>query len=224
MNSENWMRMHDREMERIAPRHEPFKVNLPDGRSGDWEVDHFEVVKGIEQMRCAMDGRPVPCGRYTRLSRHGRTGLFMTDTPAELNDARELFWSAEGHVLITGLGIGMVPHALFKPEIERFGGRPDAVTKVTIVEKEPDVIKLVAPSLEGLPVEIVEGDAFTWTPPAGTKFDWAWHDIWPTICSDDIVEHGKLRNHYKRFMSAPARQLVWAERECKRERRRDFSW
>jgi hypothetical protein len=203
-------------MEKLAKEHEPFKVNLPDGKSGHWEIDHFEVVKGIAQLRYAMDGRPVPLGCYTRLTDHEHAGLFMTDTPAELNDARDLFWTAEGHVLITGLGLGMIPRALFNPEIKKYGGTPDAVKRVTIVENQQDVINLVAPSLADLPVDIVLADAYEWEPPAGTKFDWAWHDIWPEISSDNLPDVARLRRHYGRFMVAGNRQHVWGEREMKR--------
>jgi hypothetical protein len=210
---------HDRAMEKLAKQFETFKVNLEPSKSGDWEIDNFEVVKGIAQMRCAMDGRPVPLGKFTRLSCRSHSGLFMTDTPAELNDARDLFWVASGHVLITGLGIGMVPRALFNPEIEMYGGSYGAVDRITIVEKEKDVIDLVANSLGDLPVEVVHADAFDWEPPKGIKFDYAWHDIWPTICSDNLPQVAKLRNHYKRHMVTSGRQLVWAEAEMKSQRR-----
>lgn len=223
MNSDGWLKAHDKAMERLAQQHEPFKVKLAPARSGDWELQTFEVKPSVEQLRYAMDGRPVPLGEYTRLVHHGGGGLFMTDTPAELNDARVLFWAAMGHVLITGLGIGMLPRALFNPAIIRYGGGC-CVEKVTIVEKSQDVINLVAPSLAKLPVEIVHADAFEWKPEPGTKFDWAWHDIWPTICSDNLGEVAKLRNHYKRFMVDSGRQLVWCESEMKKQRRESAAW
>jgi hypothetical protein len=200
------LKAYDREMMMLAKRHAPFKVHLPEGQSGDWTVERMTVHADIQALRFWRDGRAVPPGDdYTRLRKKG-TGVFMTDTPAELQDARPLLARASGHVLISGLGIGMIPRALL---MDRFGaGR---VTRITILEKEPDVIKLVAPHVANDKIEIVEADAFTWEPPADAKFDWAWHDIWPDMCSDYKPEMAALRRRYGRFMSKPRRQLCWGE-------------
>ena len=80
-----------------------------------------------------------------------------------------------GEILITGLGLGLVAEAILRP--------PESpVTRLTIVEFSADVIRLVAPFLEARypgRIEIIHGDAFTWTPPAGRTFSVGWHDIWP---------------------------------------------
>lgn len=200
----------------VAPAHEPIKVTVPEGRSGDWEVARFEVQRDISYMRALRDGRGIPLGTYTRLYCHSRAGLFMSDTPAELNDARELLWSAEGHVLISGLGLGMIPRALLT-ENQFNTGR---VERVTILELEQDVISLVAASLADLPIDIIHVDAFEWVPPEGTRFDWAWHDIWPDMCSDNLPEYARLRRRYARFMAAPQRQLCWGEDTIRADMRR----
>ena len=198
---------YERQMARLAVHHAPFKVHLPEGESGDWKVERMVVHQDIQALRYWRDGRAVPPGDdYTRLTKKG-TGVFMTDTPAELNDAYDLLRLAEGHVLISGLGIGMIPRALL---MDRFNAFP--VEHITILEKEPDVIKLVAPSLREMPITVIEADAFTWEPPAGTKFDWAWHDIWPEMCADYKPEMKRLRMHYRRFMTRPRRQLCWGEK------------
>jgi len=198
--------IHAREMAELAVKHEPFKVAVPEGESGDWKVDRFYVGNDpLMQMRCWRDGRPVPDGWYTRLAKRG-TGLFMTDTPAELNDARELFQCAFGHVLITGLGLGMIPKALLP--LADF-----PIDKITIVELEPDVIKLVAGTLTDPRIEVVQGNAFDWTPPKGVRFDWAWHDIWPLIDDEARAEWAILRKHYAPFMDQDDAQLCWGEAE-----------
>lgn len=202
---------YDRAMERLAERHAPFKVSLAEGESGDWRVSRFTVAPGIAAMRCAFGGRPVPPGEYTRLIQVGGAGLFMSDTPAELDDARGLLYAAQGHVLITGLGLGMIPNALL------LRGK---VCQITIVEREADVIRLVAPAFADKPVEIIQADAFEWRPEPETIFDWAWHDIWPDMCSDHLPEFARLRRRYARFMAAPGRQLVWGEDQIRREMRR----
>lgn len=201
---EDPLKAYDRQMVRLAIQHAPFKVHLPEGESGDWSVERMVVHADVQALRYWRDGRPVPPGDdYTRLRKKG-TGLFMTDTPAELNDAYWLLANASGHVLISGLGLGMIPRALL---MERFGA--DRVERITILEKEPDVIKLVAPHMKDERIQIVEADAFEWKPPAGVKFDWAWHDIWPDMCSDYIPEMNRLTRRYARFMTAPGRQKCW---------------
>lgn len=198
---------YDRAMARLAEQHEPFKVTLPEGESGAWKVVRFEVKNDIEAMRCWRDGRPVPPGMYTRLS--GPQGLFMSDTPAELNDARCLFGSAFGSVLITGLGLGMIPLALL---------RIRSIEHITILELEQDVINLVGPSMTDPRIRVVHADAFAWQPDRG--FDWAWHDIWPDMNEDNLPEMARLRRRYGKFMSGHQRQLCWGEDVIRRDMRR----
>ena len=66
-----------------------------------------------------------------------------------------------GHVVVAGLGLGLILHAL--------AANP-AVTKVTCVEIEPDVVDLIRPLVP--PVEIVTGDFWEWEgQPDGILFD-----------------------------------------------------
>jgi spermidine synthase len=91
-----------------------------------------------------------------------------------------------GCILVTGLGLGLVAEAIFAAPVT-------AVERLTIVERSDDVIRLVAPTLlERYPdrLEIIVGDAFTWTPPAGMHYSVVWHDIWPnardSACREEI--------------------------------------
>lgn len=197
---------HDRQMRKLAIQHEQFKVKLPPGRSGAWAVEPFHAHDPMMLLRAWRDGRPIPEGEYTRLW-NDQAGTFMTDTPAELQDAYMLIRMARGHLLITGLGIGMIPRALL---MDRPHG-PTPIEKITIVEREEDVIKLVGPSMSDPRIEIVHGDAFSWEPPADAVFDWAWHDIWPDMSTDYLPEIRKLRRRYSGFMADRNRQLVWGE-------------
>lgn len=210
-----WTEDYKAEMAKLAEQIAPYKVELEPGRSGDWVVEHFTVPEepDMEALRCWRDGRPVPPGRYTRLG-NPRETCFMTDTPAEMNDARELLWHAHGDILITGLGIGMVPRLLLREDLRcTLAMTTYPVTSVTIVELEQDVINLVAPALRGDErLEIVCADAFEWKPPEGRRFDWAWHDIWPAAPGPDEREDIKrLRSHYGRYMKRGNRQKVWLE-------------
>lgn len=193
------------------------KVDVPEGISGDWRVSRFEVDdKGARQhnfheaLRVFRDGtlRVVIPGTYTRLTCLG--AIVMSDTPAEMDDHLQPVERASGHVLVNGLGLGMVAGAcLVKPEVE----------KVTVVEISRDVIKLVGPHYKakyGDRLEIVQEDAFKYKPPAGVRYSVVWHDIWNSICGDNREEMKKLRRKYN---AKCGWQGCWCEVETIRARR-----
>jgi hypothetical protein len=187
---------------------DPRKVDVPEGVSGEWEVKKFEVKEGVGTLRAALAGRPVRTGVYTLLQSKA-DGLFMTDTPAEYRDAAGFINWAEGDVLISGLGLGMVIKALLK--------KPN-VRSITVIELEPDVIKLVAPSYPDPRVRIICADAYTWKP--DRKFDWAWHDIWADISTDDLPLMARITRHYQRAMTARDRQQCWGREILRNSRYR----
>ncbi len=172
-----------------------FKVNVPEGESGDWCVEKFEVSEQDakrERLRAMMgSGRGVPAGHYTRLMR-GRQ-LVMSDTPDEIHDHLESWFQAKangGSVLIHGLGLGMIAIAI---------AELDNVTDVTVIERSADVIKLVGPMLERFSkVTIVHADAYTWQPPKGHRYQVVWHDIWDDLCTDNLPEMTTLHRRYGR--------------------------
>lgn len=171
-------------------------VDIPDGKSGDWFVEKFEVNEKelwLFNLRCDIHGssnRRMEPGTYTRLVRGG--AVVMSDTPAEKRDHLEPVLEATGHVLVNGLGLGMVATAcLLKDEVD----------KVTAVEISPDVIKLVAPTLQdrfGDRLEVVQADALKWKAPRGQRFNVVWHDIWSTICGDNLPAMSTLHRKYGR--------------------------
>ncbi|MCV5648158.1 hypothetical protein OFN55_36090, partial [Escherichia coli] len=87
----------------------------------------------------------IPPGRYRRLS--NGWDVVMSNTPMEIRTCQDFIERATGRVLINGLGLGMVLHAILQK---------DDVTHVTVIEKEQDVINLVAASFAtDLRVEII---------------------------------------------------------------------
>ena len=167
---------------------------IPEGTSGDWSVEHFTVNEQdikLFNLRCqfqpGMGRRTMKPGTYQRL-RRGRA-VIMTDTPAELQDHSWFVWQATGNVLVNGLGLGCVLRDLLaKPEVKR----------VTVIENSPDVIALVAPHFDDRRLTIIEDDAFTWQPPKGERYQAVWHDIWDTICADNLPEMHRLHRKYGR--------------------------
>lgn len=196
---------------RPVPLSERAQVALTPGKQGPWTIERFTVSeKDAERTKlsAALRGRGyVPPGAYTML-KHDKHGVVMSDTPDEVYDHRLAIASARGHVLVTGLGIGMVVHAMLtKPSNEK-------VTKITVIEKDADVIALVAHQITDPRVEVIHADAFTYTPPRGTRYGAVWHDIWPNICADNLPEMTKLKRRYGRRADW---QGCWAEYECRRQ-------
>ena len=70
--------------------------------------------------------------------------------------------------MLTGLGLGIAVNVLLdKAE----------VTDITVLEKEIDVINLVAPSFKNPKVKIIHEDVFIWNTQKGKIYDCVWHDI-----------------------------------------------
>lgn len=201
--------LHRINLDRKDHFHNPYpkgwsKVDVPEGISGDWSIQKFKVTEreaGLFNLRLIRDGqchRIVPIGVYTKLLHKGE-GVVMSDTPAEAHEHNRLFAMAEGKVLLNGLGLGFALKAILsKPKVEY----------VTVIEKSPDVIKLVAPTFQEQRVEVIEADALTWRPHKGQGFNIAWHDIWTDICEDNKSEMSKLKRAYARRCGW---QACWSE-------------
>lgn len=203
-------------------------VDVPEGEHGDVVLDRFTIGDGsspsmdlanmLEGVKRGRDSKP---GTYSRLSRHGT--LWMTDTWAERRDHMTAAHQIAGwrpdesasSVLIGGLGLGMILRvALLTPGMQR----------VDVVEIDADVIALVSPHYvemaaeRGVELTLHERDLFdvSWT--KGTRWDVAWFDIWPTLCSDDLDEHATLARRYARRTNWYG---CWGHELLVRARRRD---
>ena len=181
-------------------------VAVPDGIAGAWRVESFEVSASesrFTQLREAL-GHPdayVPAGSYKRLTHCGQ--VVMSNPPFEARAHWEFFQNAKGRVLINGLGLGMALGAILANDSQ--------VSDVTVVEKSIDVIDLVGPTFasDGR-VKIVYADAFNFQPPVTARYDAVWHDIWNTICPDNLAEMRTLRRKYAR---RAAWQGCWSQQE-----------
>lgn len=189
------------------------EISVPNGKSGDWEIDTFSVSpedSAKSRMMASIHGSLrewVKPGEYRRLRFNGR--VIMSTTPAEIAEHSEFIRVARGRVLIAGLGIGMCLSAILK--------KPE-VTEVVVIEKAEDVIRLVGPTFAGDPrVRIIHADIFTWPPPKGVRYDCAWFDIWESISSDNVPEMATLHRRYGR---RAVWKGSWAKIECERSRYR----
>ena len=185
-------------------------MKIPNGKSGDWEVDEFEITKedvALHNIRASFKPgcRIIYPGKFKRLTRNGH--VIMSNTNSELRDHKWFVYQAKGNVLINGLGLGCVLSEIIIK---------DEVKSVTVIEKSQDVINLVAPFFKDNPkVTIIHADAFELKPPKGVRYNAIWHDIWDDLCADNLTEMTKLHRKYGRRTDY---QDSWGKELCKRYR------
>lgn len=182
----------------------PYQVHPPEGTSGPVEITRQQTTEeralllNLDSKNMNMRGFRAYPGTFTYLRLDGK--VWMSDTPDEIADHMPFIRAATGNVLVTGLGLGVAVQALLR--------KPD-VRRVDVVELSPHVARLIGPCFEHDPrFHLHVADAWTWTPPAGIRYDWAWHDIWRDISPDNLAEFTAMR---KRFFRVAERQWCWAE-------------
>jgi 16S rRNA G966 N2-methylase RsmD len=176
---------------------------IPEARIGDWEIIHQHVTEEVAEAQAwdaymkhgdvGLKRRPRH-GDYVALRRISDGTCFMSSQPFELEDNQSFVDVASGRVLVSGLGLGLILESLSRK-----------VDHIVVLEKEEEVIQLVAPHVNLTNVEIIHADAFKWTPTE--QFDWAWHDIWPAIAIRNVEEMIQICSHHKQWVD---RQVCWS--------------
>jgi hypothetical protein len=144
--------------------------------------------------------------RWTDATIHTTRGeCVMSDDPRELRRHLPIVLAATGRVLITGLGLGCVVRGLLAR------GR---VQHVDVVELDAGVLEMVGPSFQGeRRVTLHHGDALAINWPPGTRWDFAWHDVWNDRPETQVL-HAQLLVRYR---DRAERQGAWGfPREVKR--------
>lgn len=151
---------------------------------GRWEV----VIGGIGFAPGYWSGPSLVSG-MPALLRDGET--WMSISPLEIESEEIGIRAGRGHVLILGLGLGWAAAAT---------AALPAVTRVTVVERDPQVIALhqaldifsqLDPA-DGAKLEIVEGDAFDYRPTESV--DLMIPDIWqPLVGGDRVAEVRRMQ-------------------------------
>jgi len=167
-------------------------------------VYRFEVKVDRSYRAMARLGRAPGVGTFTGLWHLARNNIMMSDICPEVDDLLAYLPWLRGDVLVTGLGLGMTLHILTTvPAYSRH------VRSITVIEKDRDVIKLVAKHHRDPRIEVIHADAFHWRPPHGVRYDVAWHDIWQRIRTGNIDGMQRLRRHYQHAVTG--RQLFWSQ-------------
>lgn len=186
-------------------------VTVPEGSIGTLRVERFTVEPGsLANLRYALHGRSTRPGTYTALKDGDM--LWMSDTDAEKADhlkaLRAIRRLQARRVLVNGLGLGMVLAAALTFT---------HVGHIDVVEADERVIRLVGPHYAGPRVTIHHADAYeqarAWPP--GTRWDVAWHDIWPSLCTDNLPEMARLHRSYGRRVTW---QGSWGKALCEQRR------
>lgn len=131
----------------------------PDARHGAAEIVSEPIEPGLYLMYGLADERgdrhfafkatrPLP---QKLLKIDGE--VWMVDDPPHFYAMRDHAAAMTGHVLVAGLGLGLIVHAL--------ADNPQ-VRSVTVVERHPDVLALVGPLVARAGVELLQVQADWW--------------------------------------------------------------
>lgn len=181
---------------------------LPPAEKGVARIEHGEVTR-FDATMSALRGFPLNVGPICRLF-IGNT-LWMSDGANEHQTNYLVVQRAEGHVLIAGLGIGMIlTKILKKPEVQT----------VTVVEKYQDVIDLVSPHFQHRKLSIVCADIYEWKPEKGAKYDCIYFDVWADQSTDDLEDMAKLHRRFEAFKAKDGWMDSWNRDNLQARKRR----
>jgi hypothetical protein len=165
------------------------KVNIPEDVRGSYRV--IKKTGTIPEVLIEVSGHQTsdqlePHDDYTILW-HDQIEFVMTDNRHEYIAHQSLWDNMSGHILIGGLGLGMVNHKLIL--------EPN-VLSVTIVEKYQEVIDLV---WDHCPKDsrftLVHADVHSWIP--DKSYNLGWFDTWGAELPYESLETYKSRINTK---------------------------
>lgn len=191
-----WARL-DCTMNAVSPSKQWFGfLRIPEGKSGKFEIKHRVYPAGSmfrtasartaifgkhECVKVVIDGPVI----VHELRESG--GVWMTDLPIEQAQIDPALEPMRGNVLVGGLGLGYAAQTLaLKPSVDQ----------VTVIERSPEVIDLVAEHLRGgktkkrNKIRVIEADLHVWLREnPQLRFDWAFYDIWAPDGERVLFDH-----------------------------------
>ena len=136
--------------------------------------------------------------------------IVMSDSRMERRTNTRLIKQGTGHVLIAGLGLGMV---LFPLQEKK------EITKITVVERSLELIGLIKTAIGDKlsdKIEIVHSDIFEYE--TDEKYDLIYFDIWNTVDAFNFHEMVKLRKQFKGNLIDSSKEkniFSWREDDCR---------
>ena len=205
-----------RSVERLDPdefRRNPYLKNIefPDADSGKWEFKHdsYAPYEAFirDDIEVLPDGTEIPLigyfpEKFSFPSVHEGGREWMAVKPSEINSMKEPLEAMHGRIAVIGLGLG---YFAFMASLK------DEVTRIDIVEKDPDVISLFRELI--LPqfpfndnVDILQEDAFSFL---GKEkgHDCVFVDIW-----HDTADGTELYLKAKALEKEGTTYRYWAEK------------
>jgi len=183
---------------------------VPVGQIGNARIRHYRQTEELAMVakQRAMESMAIdefkPPGVYAQLLIDNE--VMMDDSPMERHTHAEALHHAKGHVLVGGLGLGMVTCGLLaKPGVEQ----------VTVLEYSQNVISLVAPHVINFSkqfntgLNIVKANVFEYK--TDETFDMIWMDIWLRRNPDNIKEMNVLNAKFN--LSENGWRGCWYEKE-----------
>jgi len=179
--------------------------------------DEVKVAALRDMANRRRENMGLRAGSYVKLVDKKYHEIVMSDTAMERQTNSEFLRKANGHVLIGGLGIGMILLAAQeKPEVQT----------ITVIEKYQEVIDLLMPTLPiNNKVKIINDDIFTWKPTQ--KYDTIYMDIWNNITSDCWPEHTKLARKYGHYLNRDNPKYwygSWRKKDFKPKEKNGYYW
>lgn len=193
-------------------------VILPCGKAGKCEIcykDHppgskFPIVSMRNSLFTGFNASTACVEQFTRFTQLHEDGLlWMQDSPIEIFLHHFAVDAAKGDVLIGGLGIGYSAKAI---------ARKPQVKTVTVVEINPDVVKLVAPyTVKAQPkIKVVTADLWKFLKTTKLKFDFVFLDIWRSTGEYEFESTVQpLRKLAKRVLRPSGKVMCWGEEEMR---------
>ena len=175
-------------------------LRYPRERDGNWRLRDTWYPPGYYNLYGLRDVAMWHTAKRLRITelqekRGGRWHDWMVDDPPHWLVMQWYASQARGRVLTAGLGLGLVHHALAANE---------AVTDIVVVERQPEVIRLVGPHVPAR-VEIYEADFFEYAlAPEASDFQTIILDLWVAsgvkqkmqLLGDVLVRVAEIRMRY----------------------------
>jgi hypothetical protein len=211
-----------------------FQVDYPEARQGRYAIQRYSIGQHEEHRlaRVVNEGidRDTGWGEFRRLVEEAEPGqkedddnwftakrdgkrylLWMSDTRAEILEHAPMLsrlWQAKNappgsvRVLINGLGLGIIARA---------AAAIPGVGHVDVVDINPDIVQLITPLIHSPKIHIHVADAYSIKWPKDTRWDLAWHDIWPDIAAKNLAQMNRLERKYAHRVSW---QASWQRDGC----------
>lgn len=184
-----------------------YRAHVTPDTFGHWTIRRITVHPGDDLFdTCAIHGAPCAAGTYNVLEHH-YDGTVMTDAPSETAGMIAFTEQARGRVLVSGLGLGILPAYLLHHA---------PVTRIDVIENRASLICMLDNNpgaqhwIRDPRLRIHHGD--THTIELRGEWDYAFHSIWGLPHARNL--HG-MRRLTTRWATQAREQHCWEEAECR---------